>query len=248
MIIIKDQNEIEKMRKAGRIVALVHQKMSEVIKPGITTIELDQIAEKMIRDYGAIPSFKNYSGFPNSICISINEVVVHGIPSNRVLKDGDIVSIDVGANLDGFHGDSAWTYAVGKISEEAKRLIEIAERALYEGLEAVKPGRRLSDISYSIGSFLVNNGYSTPIEFTGHGIGHNLHEDPDIPNYGLKGRGPILKKGMALAIEPMVHIGKRDIQILDDGWTAITKDHSLAAHYEHTIVVVDDGYEILTKL
>lgn len=248
MIIIKSDHEIELMRQAGRIVALVHEKMKEIVKPGISTRELDMIAEKVIRDNNAIPSFKNYQGFPGSICISINEVVVHGIPSERILQDGDIVSIDVGANYKGYHGDSAWTYSVGNVSNEAKKLMQIAEQSLYEGLKYAKVGGRLTDISHAIGTFLVDNGYSTPIEFTGHGVGQALHEDPTIPNYGLRGRGPILRKGMTLAVEPMVHIGKRNIEILDDGWTALTKDRTLAAHYEHTIAIVDDGFEILTKL
>jgi methionine aminopeptidase, type I len=248
MISIKNQREIELMREAGRIVALVHQKMAEVIVAGITTMQLDQIAQNIIESVGARPSFKGYQGFPASICVSVNEVIVHGIPNNYKLRDGDIVSIDVGACYKGYHGDSAWTYAVGNVKEEAKRLMVISKQALYKGLEFAKPGGRLSDISHAIGTFLVDNGYSIPIEFTGHGIGSVLHEDPMIPNYGLRGRGPILKSGMTLAIEPMVHIGKRNIEILNDGWTAVTKDRSLAAHYEHTILINEHSYEILTKL
>jgi len=248
MIVIKNQREIELMRKAGKIVAMVHQKMKESITVGISTRQLNEIAESVIINAGAVPSFKNYNGFPASICVSVNEVVVHGFPSDYVLKDGDIVSIDVGACYKGYHGDSAMTYPVGNISQEARNLLRIAKQSLYEGLKYAKQGGRLTNISHAIGEFLVDNGYSTPIEFTGHGVGSKLHEDPMIPNYGLADRGPILRAGMTLAIEPMVHIGKRHIEVLEDGWTAITKDRSLAAHYEHTIVIVDGGYEILTKL
>lgn len=249
MIITKNQREIELMKEAGRIVALVHQKMDEVVRPGITTFELDKIAEKIIVDQGATPSFKNYHGFPASICTSINEQIVHGIPSDKViLKNGDIISIDVGACYKGYHGDSAWTYAVGTISDEAKRVMEATKGSLFAGLELVKPGNRLSDISHAIEVYLNEYGCTTPLEYTGHGVGSALHEDPAVPNYGAPGRGPRLVKGMTLAIEPMGHGGKADIHILEDQWTAITADKSLAAHYEHTIVVTNDGYEILTKL
>ena len=237
MIITKDDREIELMTEAGRIVALVHEKLKEVIVPGITTSEIDQICDKIIRDHGATPSFLHLYGFPNSVCTSVNEEVVHGIPSNRKLKDGDVISVDVGACYKGYHGDSAWTYAVGHVSSETARLMNVCENALYAGLAQVKPGIRLSDISHAI-----------PLDYTGHGIGTSVHEDPAVPNYGAPGRGPRLKKGMCLAIEPMAHLGKKETVTLDDGWTVITKDHSLAAHYEHTIVITDDGYRILTKL
>lgn len=248
MIITKNQREIEIMREAGRIVALVHQKMAEVIQPGITTLELDHIAEKIIIENGAKPSFKNYNGFPASICTSINEEIVHGIPGQRVLKDGDIISIDVGAQYMGYHGDSAWTYAVGKISDEAKRVMDATRGSLFAGLEKARPGNRLSDISHAVEMYLNEHGCTTPLEYTGHGVGSALHEDPAVPNYGVPGRGPRLVAGMTLAVEPMGHGGKADIRILEDHWTAVTKDHSLAAHYEHTIVITKDGYEILTKL
>lgn len=248
MIIIKNQHEIELMREAGRIVALVHEKMKEVIKPGITTKEIDRIARKVIEDHGATPSFLHLYGFPASVCISINEVVVHGIPSDRKLKDGDIVSVDVGACYKGYHGDSAWTYAVGHVSEEVKHLMEVTEASLYCGLEQVKPGNRLSDISHAIQEYLESHGCSTPRDYTGHGIGTQVHEDPAVPNYGKPGRGPKLKVGMALAIEPMAHLGAKETEVLDDEWTVVTKDRSLAAHYEHTIVITESGYEIMTKL
>lgn len=248
MIITKDDREIELMTEAGRIVALVHEKLKEVIVPGITTNEIDQICDKIIREHGATPSFLHLYGFPNSVCTSINEVVVHGIPSNRKLKDGDIISVDVGACYKGYHGDSAWTYAVGNVSNETKRLMNVCEGALFAGLEQVRPGVRLSDISHAIEEYLTKNGCTTPRDYTGHGIGTNVHEDPAVPNYGAPRRGPRLKKGMCLAIEPMAHLGAKETVTLDDGWTVITKDHSLAAHYEHTIVITDDGYRILTKL
>lgn len=248
MIITKNQREIDLMREAGRIVALVHQKMAEVVRPGITTLELNAIAEKIILDHGATPSFKNYNGFPASICTSINEQIVHGIPSQYALKEGDIISIDVGACYKGYHGDSAWTYAVGNISDEAKRVMEATKGSLFAGLAMIKPGNRLSDISHAVEVYLKEHGCTTPLEYTGHGVGSALHEDPAVPNYGAPGRGPRLVEGMTLAIEPMGHGGKADIHILEDHWTAITEDGSLAAHYEHSIVVTKDGYEILTKL
>jgi len=248
MIITKDQREIELMREAGRIVALVHDKLNDVIVPGITTKEIDEICEKVIREAGATPSFLNLYGFPNSVCTSINEVVVHGIPENRILKEGDIISVDVGACYKGYHGDSAWTYAVGQISDEAKQLMKVTEASLYAGLEKVKQGNRLSDISNAIQTYLESHGCSTPRDYTGHGIGMNVHEDPTIPNFGAPGKGPRLKKGMALAIEPMAHLGGCETEVLDDEWTVVTKDRSLAAHYEHTIIITENGYEIMTKL
>lgn len=248
MIITKNQREIELMKEAGRIVALVHQAMSKAVQPGVTTLELDELAEKIILENDATPSFKNLYGFPASICASINEEIVHGIPNNRVLVEGDIISIDVGANYKGYHGDSAWTYAVGEVSQEAKRVMEATEGSLFAGLAEVRAGKRLSDVSHAIETYLKKYGCTTPLEYTGHGVGSALHEDPAVPNYGVPGRGPRLLAGMTLAIEPMGHGGVADIQILDDNWTAITADKSLAAHYEHTIVVTKDGYEILTKL
>lgn len=248
MITSKSKREIDLMRKAGEIVALAHQAVAEVIRPGITTGELDRIVEKVIREHQATPSFKGYNGFPAAICASVNEVLVHGFPSKYALKEGDIISVDIGACYKGYHGDSAWTYAVGEVSEEAKHLMEVTKQSLYEGLKMVKAGVHLSDISNTIGEYVYSYGYSVPYEYTGHGIGANLHEDPAIPNYGPKGKGPILKAGMTLAIEPMVHRGKPFTKVLDDDWTVVTKDGSLAAHYEHTVLVTEEGYEILTTI
>lgn len=248
MIITKTQREIDIMREAGRIVALTHDELKKHIKPGITTKELDTIAEEVILRHGATPSFKGYNGFPGSICASVNEQLVHGIPGSKVLKDGDIISIDIGAYYKGYHGDSAWTYQVGTISNETKKLLSVTEESLYKGLEMAKPGNRLSDISHAIQGYVEESGFSIVEEFVGHGIGQELHEDPPIPNFGLPKRGPILKKGMTLAIEPMVNQGSKRVKILPDHWTVITADRKLCAHYEHTIVITDDGYEILTRI
>lgn len=246
MISAKSEREIETMKHAGKIVALARAAVAAAIRPGVTTIQLDRIAERVIRSQGATPSFKGYGGFPASICTSVNSVLVHGIPDRTVLKEGDIISIDIGACYQGYHGDAAWTFAVGKISDEAARLMDITRRALFIGLEQVKPGNRLSDVSHAIGEFAEAHGCSVPIDYTGHGIGTHLHEEPAIPNFGPAGRGLLLKKGMTLAIEPMVHAGKPHTRVLADDWTVVTKDGSLAAHYEHTIAVTDSGYEILT--
>jgi methionyl aminopeptidase len=248
MIVTKNQREIELMREAGRIVALVHEKLKSVIVPGITTNDIDIICKKVIEDNNATPSFLNLYGFPKSVCTSINEVIVHGIPSDVKLKEGDIISVDVGACYKGYHGDSAWTYAVGKVSDESKKLMAVCEQSLYAGLEQVKPGNRLSDISHAIQVCIESNGFTTPRDYTGHGIGSQVHEDPAVPNYGVPGKGPRLKAGMCLAIEPMAHVGGCETEVLDDNWTVVTLDRSLVAHYEHTIVITDDGYEILTKL
>lgn len=246
MISAKSVREIDAMKHAGKIVALARAAVAAAIRPGVTTIQLDRIAERVIRSQGATPSFKGYGGFPASICTSVNSVLVHGIPDRTVLKEGDIISIDIGACYQGYHGDAAWTFAVGEVSDEAARLMDITRRALFIGLEQVKPGNRLSDISHAIGEFVEAHGCSVPIDYTGHGIGTHLHEEPAIPNFGPAGRGLLLKKGMTLAIEPMVHAGKPHTRVLADDWTVVTKDGSLAAHYEHTIAVTDSGYEILT--
>ena len=220
--------------------------MAAAIAPGVTTKQLDRIAEKVIREQGASPSFKGYGGFPASICTSVNSVLVHGIPDQTVLKDGDLISIDIGACYKGYHGDAAWTFSVGRVSEDAVRLMEVTRQSLFIGLKQAKPGNRLSDISHAIGSFVEAHGYSVPIDYTGHGIGTHLHEEPAIPNFGSPGKGILLKEGMTFAIEPMVHAGKPHTRVLADDWTVVTKDGSLAAHYEHTIVITHDGYEILT--
>lgn len=247
MITIKSNREIELMIEAGRITALAHRKVKEAIRPGISTLELDKIAEETIRACGATPSFKGYNGFPGSICASINNVVIHGIPKqNIILKDGDIISVDIGACYKGYHGDSAMTHGVGNVSEHRKRLMRVTEESLYKGLEMAKPGNRLSDISHAIESYVNAHGYSVVRDFTGHGVGRNLHEDPAIPNYGEAGHGPILKPGMTLAIEPMVNAGKHYVRILADDWTTVTADHSDSAHFEHSILITEDGYKILT--
>ncbi|MDQ0340208.1 methionyl aminopeptidase [Caldalkalibacillus uzonensis] len=248
MIVTKSKQELELMKEAGRIVAFVHQALKKVIEPGITTKELDALAEKVIRAHGATPSFKGYGGFPGSICTSVNEELVHGIPSERKLKDGDIISIDVGANFKGYHGDSAWTYPVGSISEGDKRLLRVTEESLYKGLAEAKPGARLSNISHAIQTYVEAAGFSIVREYVGHGIGTKLHEDPQIPNFGPPNRGPRLKPGMVLAIEPMVNAGTRHVHTLDDNWTVVTDDKQNCAHFEHTIAITETGYEILTKL
>lgn len=247
MISIKSPREIELMAEAGRIVALVHKKMKEVIKPGISTLEIDRIAEKVIRENGATPSFKNYQGFPCATCTSVNDMLVHGIPDHTILKDGDIITVDVGANYKGYHGDSGWTYYVGNVSAEVKKLCEVTERALYEGLQQAKPGNHVGDISNAIETYVRQFGYGIPEDYTGHGIGRSVHEDPYVPNVGKPGTMALLKKGMCIAVEPMVFMGSDECYTLKDGWGVKSVDHSWAAHYEHTIVITDDGYRILTK-
>ncbi|UOE94272.1 MULTISPECIES: type I methionyl aminopeptidase [Bacillaceae] len=248
MIICKTQREIEIMREAGRIVALTHQELKKHIQPGVTTAELDKIAEALIRSHDAVPSFKGYNGFTGSICASVNEELVHGIPGEKVLKDGDIISIDIGAKYNGYHGDSAWTYAVGNISDEDQRLLDVTEESLYKGLQEAKPGERLSNVSHAIQSYVEPFGYSIVREYVGHGVGQELHEDPQIPHYGPPGKGPRLKPGMVLAIEPMVNAGSRYVRTLADNWTVVTTDGKNCAHFEHTVAITETGYEILTKL
>lgn len=247
MIICKTPRELDIMREAGKIVALTHQELKKHIVPGVTTKQLDDIAEKFIRKHNAIPSFKGYNGFRGSICASVNEELVHGIPGDRVLKDGDIISIDIGAKYNGYHGDSAWTYAVGNISDETKRLLEVTEQSLYEGIKEVKPGARLSDVSHAIQTYAEGHDFSIVREYVGHGIGQDLHEDPQIPHYGPPNKGPRLKPGMVLAIEPMVNAGTRYVKTLADDWTVVTVDGKMCAHFEHTVAITETGYEILTK-
>jgi len=246
MIICKSESELSLMREAGRIVAETHKILAGAIRPGVTTKQLDQIAEDYIRSQGAIPSFKGYNGFPGSICASVNEELVHGIPGNRSLNEGDIISIDIGAQYKGYHGDSAWTYPVGTISPIAQKLLEVTERSLYKGLAEVKPDVRLFTISHAIQKCIEDEGFSVVREYVGHGIGAKLHEEPQIPNFGPPDRGPRLKPGMVLAIEPMVNAGERYVRTLSDDWTVVTVDNSLCAHFEHTVAVTTDGYEILT--
>lgn len=249
MISIKSKREIELMKEAGRIVALAHKLVESMIKPGISTLEIDQAVEKLILDNGATPSFKGYGGFPATICASINEVVVHGIPKkSAILREGDIIAIDIGACYKGYHGDSAWSYPVGKISDADKKLLEVTEQSLYEGLKYAKPGNHLTDISHAIGEYASSFGYGVVEDFTGHGVGKHLHEDPAIPNFGEAGHGPILKPGMTIAIEPMINAGTKRVKVLTDNWTTITCDRKKSAHFEHSIVITEDGYEILTTL
>ncbi len=248
MIICKSETELGFMREAGRIVAETHRALAKVIEPGITTAELDAIAEATIRSQDAVPSFKGYNGFPASICASVNDQLVHGFPSERKLREGDIVTLDIGAQYRGYHGDSAWTYPVGRISNEAQRLLDVTEGSLYAGLALVKPDVRLFTISHAIQRYIEESDMSVVREYVGHGIGLDLHEDPTIPNYGIEGRGPLLKPGMVLAIEPMVNLGGRQVRTLEDKWTVVTVDGSLCAHFEHTVAVTKDGLEIFTKL
>ena len=249
MVTIKSKREIELMKIAGRIVGLAHQEVKKHVKPGVSTYELDRIVEKVVRDNYAIPSFKGYCGFPGSACTSVNEQVVHGIPSKRViLKEGDIIGIDIGAMYKGYHGDSAWSYSVGKISDEAEQLLSVTKQSLFAGLKKAKAGNRLSDISHAIQTYAESFGYSIVREFVGHGVGKQLHEDPQIPNYGLPGKGILLKAGMTFAIEPMVNMGKKEVRVLEDNWTTVTVDKSLSAHYEHSILITEDECVIFTTV
>lgn len=248
MIYIKSRKEIELMREAGRIVAEAHELIKKAIRPGITTKELDEIAERHILEKDAIPAFKGYGGFPANICASINHEVVHGIPGLKQLEEGDIISIDIGAIYKGYYGDAAQTHAVGEISERARELIEVTRDSFYEGIKFAKEGYRLSDISHAIQSYVEKHGFSVVRNYVGHGIGTSMHEEPQIPNYGPPGKGPRLKEGMALAIEPMVNMGAYDVKVLSDGWTVVTLDGEYSAHYENTIAITDEEPEILTKL
>lgn len=248
MIFFKSNHEIDLMRKAGRIVAETLLLVEESIKPGITTAELDIIAEKFITKHGAKPSFKGLYGFPSTLCISINNEVVHGIPGSYVLKEGDIVGIDCGALLNGFHGDAARTFQVGKVSNDAKSLIVVTRDCFFEGLKFAHVGNNLTDISHEIQSYVEGSGFSVVRDFVGHGIGKSVHEDPEVPNFGRPGRGPKLHAGMVLAIEPMVNLGTHKVKTLADGWTVVTSDGSLSAHYENTVAILPDGPEILTLI
>ena len=246
MITLKSKREIELLKEAGHIVYLTLQYLRPHIKAGIKTIELDRLAEDFIRSKGATPSFKGYEGFPYTLCISINDEVVHGFPSERTLKDGDIISIDIGACYKGYHGDSAWTYQVGEISNEAKYLLEHTEKALYEGIKQAKVGNRIGDISAAVEKYATKHNLGVVKELVGHGVGTSVHESPDVPNYGKEGTGPKIKDGMVIAIEPMLTSGSPDIYVEDNDWTVVTDDGSLSAHYEHTIAVTNDGVIILT--
>lgn len=248
MIILKSPDEIKKIRRASLIVADALEALRERIRPGVNTLALDELAEKIITQQGGRPAFKGYKGYPATLCASVNDQVVHGLPSRSVvLKNGDIISLDIGVFLDGFYGDAAITVPVGNVSKAAARLIRTAEEALLKGIAAARPGERLYDISYAIQSHAEAHGYSVVRDFVGHGIGRSLHEDPQIPNFGEPGKGPRIKAGMVLAIEPMINEGESATVILDDKWTAVTADGSLSAHFEHTVAVTPDGPVILTK-
>lgn len=246
MITIKSEREIELMREAGKMVSMTHKYLKNFIKAGITTKELDRLAEEYIRKMGGVPTCKGYEGFPATLCTSVNDTVVHGIPDNYKLKDGDIITIDMVIGYKGYQGDAAWTYAVGEISDEKKYLMEHTEKALYEGVKQVKPGNHIGDISAAVESYATKHNLGVVKELCGHGIGREMHEDPEVPNYGTKGTGPKLREGMIICIEPMLNLGTADIYMLDDDWTIKTDDGMPAAHYEHTILVTKDGYEILT--
>jgi len=246
-VTIKSNREIELMREAGRILAIVHDELEQFIKPGITTKDIDRKGEEIIRSYGCIPSFLNYNGYPASICVSINEEVVHGIPNKkRILKEGDIVSLDAGVIYKGYHSDAARTHAVGEISNEAKQLIEVTKNSCFEGIKFAKEGNHLYDISKAIQDYAESYNYGVVRKLVGHGIGKNLHEEPQVPNFKGIGRGMKLVKGMTLAIEPMINIGTYDVKFLEDGWTCITADKSLSAHYENTVLITDGEPEILS--
>lgn len=246
MIIFKSASEIEALRQSSRIVAAVLGELEPLIRPGLRTRDLDLYAEKRTRELGAVPAFKGYRGYPASVCVSVNEEIIHGIPSGRILQEGDIVSLDFGVLFEGFYSDSALTVPVGRTSPEAEKLIAAAERSFYKGLEQMREGRRLSDISAAIQESVESEGFSVIRQFVGHGIGRGLHEEPQVPNFGTPGRGPKIRTGMTLAIEPMIAAGGPEVEVLEDGWTAVTRDRRLAAHFEHTVALTETGPEILS--
>lgn len=246
MIFLKTQEEIELLRESNRLVGKTLGEVSKHIRPGISTLELDRIAEDFIRSNGGVPGFLDYGGFPNTLCISVNDEVVHGIPSSRLLEEGDVVSVDCGVVKNGFYGDSAYTFAVGEIREEVKKLLEVTKDSLYKGIEQAIAGMRTGDIGYAVQSYAEANGFSVVRELVGHGVGKNLHEDPQVPNYGRRGQGCKLKVGMVIAIEPMINLGVRNVLQMPDGWTIKTKDHLPAAHFEHTIAIRKGEADILS--
>ena len=248
MVILKSSWEIDLIRKSGRIVAEALARLTKLVEPGITTLDLDRLAEEYILKRGAKPAFKGYRGYPYSLCASVNEQVVHALPSERKLKEGDIVSLDLGSIVDGYYGDAAVTVPVGQVSDEANRLIDVTQESLRRAIDAVHPGGRLSDISHAVQAAVEAEGFSVVRLFVGHGIGRSLHEEPQIPNFGPPGHGPVLKTGMVLAIEPMVNAGSPDVMILEDRWTAVTCDGFLSAHFEHTVALTENGTEVLTSL
>ena len=248
MIIVKSEREIELMRRAGKITAAARALAGEMVKPGVTTREIDKAVFHFIRSQGAEPSFLNYNGYPASVCVSVNDEIIHGIPGPRVLKEGDIVSVDVGAYIGGFHGDCAATYPCGKISEEAQRLIDVTRQSFFEGFAQAREGNRISDISHAVQKYVEENGFSVVRDYVGHGVGANLHEAPEVPNYGKPGHGPRLAPGMTLAVEPLVNQGDWRIKVMRDGWTVRTADGSLSAHYENSILITKGEPEILTQV
>jgi methionyl aminopeptidase len=249
MITLKTPRELDLMRKAGSITAQILEEMVQMAKPGVSTGEIDKYAEKRIKDLGALPAFKGYNGFPGCVCISLNDEVVHGIPSpKRVLKDGDIVGLDFGVIYQGWYGDSARTAVVGKVKPEIQKLVDVTRESLYKGIEQCHEGNRVFDIGHAVQNYVEGFGFSVVREFVGHGIGRALHEDPQIPNYGPKGKGLLLKVGMVLAIEPMINAGGHEVKVLSDGWTAVTVDKSFSAHFEHTVAITPKGPEILTVI
>ena len=248
MITLKSEKEIALMRRAGKITAAARALARDMVKPGVTTQQIDKAVFEFIKSQGAVPSFLNYHGYPGSACISVNDEVIHGIPGKRVLKEGDIVSVDVGAYIGGFHGDCAGTYPCGKVSDEALDLIRVTQQSFFEGIRYAREGHRLGDISAAIQSYVESHGYSIVREYVGHGIGRTLHEAPEVPNFGTAGRGTRLLRGMTLAVEPMVNAGTHEVDMLSDGWTVVTGDGKLSAHFEHTIAITSDGPVILTAL
>ena len=246
MICVKTERELEIMRKACKITAAARALAGEMVRPGVTTGEIDKAVHDFIVSQGAKPSFLHYQGYPGSACISVNEVVIHGIPGKRVLKEGDIVSVDVGAFWQGFHGDCAATFACGTISQEAQRLIDVTKQSFFEGIRFARQGYRVSDISHAVQAYVEANGFSVVRAFVGHGVGEHLHEEPSVPNYGAPGKGPRLVKNMTIAVEPMVNMGTYEVRVLRDGWTTVTADGKLAAHYENSILITDGEAEILT--
>ena len=248
MISLKSPREIERMRRAGRLTAQARALAGSMVRPGVSTLEIDAAVRKFIEGHGARPSFLNYNGFPGSVCISVNDVVIHGIPDHRKLEEGDIVSVDVGACLDGFHGDCAATFPCGQVSDEALRLIQVTEQSFWEGVRLARSGNRVFDISHAVQQYVEQNGCSVVRDFVGHGVGAKLHEPPEVPNFGPAGHGPRLQPGMTLAVEPMVCAGDWRVKVLKDGWTTVSADGSLTAHYENTILITDGEPEVLTRV
>lgn len=247
MIFYKTKEEIELLSKSNELVSLTHAALVPFLKPGVKTIELDQIAEQFIRDNGGIPGFLNYNGFPNTLCISVNEQVVHGIPGKYELQDGDVVSVDCGVLMNGFYGDSAYTFEIGEVKPEVKKLLQVTKESLFKGIEMAVKGNRIGDISYAVQFHAESNGFSVVRELIGHGVGRNLHEAPEVPNYGKRGRGPLIQEGLVIAIEPMINLGRKDVVQKNDGWTILTRDGKPSAHFEHTIAIVDGKAQILSN-